>query len=372
MKIAQIAPIIERVPPKKYGGTERVVYALTEELVRRGHEVTLFASGDSKTSAVLKYVYPRALREARLKDIYGNNVWSIANIASAYEMGDQFDIIHDHTGYMGVPAATLSKTPVVMTMHGPFTPEMRQIFDMFRKPHLVTISDAQRFPAPALNYAGTVYNGLAMEEYPFSEENEGYLLFVGRISMEKGVHHAIEVAQQLNMKLIIAAKLEQVDRPYFLEHVEPFLNEDIQWIGEVDEQERNRLMSKALCFLHPITWREPFGLTIIEAMACGCPVVAFDKGSIPELIRNGETGFVVQDVEGMIDAVKNIGTIDRHTCREHALESFSAKKMADGYEEIYRNLIKENEEQQRDNSKGSRGAEPLKSMEHGTLNHQRT
>jgi glycosyltransferase involved in cell wall biosynthesis len=339
MKIAQIAPIIERVPPKKYGGTERVIEALTEELVRRGHEVTLFASGDSKTTATLKSVYPRALREARLKDIYGANIWSIANIGAAYAMEDEFDIIHDHSGYLSIASANISHTPVVMTMHGPFTPEIRQVFDMFRNPHLVTISKAQSFSAPTLNYAGMVYNGLDMEDYPFSSRHEGYLLFVGRISMEKGVHNAIEVAQQLNLPLIIAAKLEQVDRPYFREYVEPFLTEDIKWIGEVSESERNQLMSKALCFLHPITWREPFGLTLIEAMACGCPVVAFDKGSIPEVVDNGVTGFVVQDIDAMIDAVKNINTIDRHTCRHYALEKFNARQMADGYEEIYRTIL---------------------------------
>lgn len=369
MKIAQIAPVIERVPPKKYGGTERVIHALTEELVRRGHEVTLFASGDSKTSAILKSVYPRALREAKLKDIYGNNIWSIANIATAYDLQDDFDIIHDHTGYLSLPAANLSKTPVVMTMHGPFTPEVRQIFDRFRKPHLVTISNSQSFPAPALNYAGTVYNGLEMEDYPFSDTHDGYLLFVGRISMEKGVHHAIEVAQQLNMKLIIAAKLEQVDRPYFLEHIEPFLNEDIQWIGEVTESERNHLMSKAACFLHPVTWREPFGLTLIEAMACGCPVVAFDKGSIPEIINNGKTGFVVQDVEAMIDALKNIDTIDRHACRDYALATFSAKKMADGYEEIYRKILTEHGSNPK---KPARKGEQVRVMEPGDVNYTRT
>lgn len=371
MKIAQIAPIIERVPPKKYGGTERVIHALVEELVRRGHEVTLFASGDSKTSAVLKSVYPRSLREARLKDIYGSNIWSVANIGTAYSMQEEFDIIHDHIGYLSLPPANTSRTPVVMTMHGPFTPETRQIFNLFRNPHLVTISKAQSYSAPTLNYAGMVYNGLPMEDYPFSAEHEGYLLFVGRISMEKGLHHAIEVAQQLNLPLIIAAKLEQVDRPYYREYVEPFLSEDIKWIGEVDEAERNRLMSKAMCFLHPVTWREPFGLTLIEAGACGCPVVAFDKGSIPEVVENGKTGFVVQDVEAMIDAVENITTIDRSHCREHALEKFNARQMADGYEEIYRRILSERETKKQEEY-GNKQGESIKTMERRPLDDQGT
>lgn len=339
MKIAQIAPIIERVPPKKYGGTERVVHALTEELVRRGHEVTLFASGDSITSATLRSVYPRNLREAKLKDIYGMNIWSLANIGTAYQMQDEFDIIHDHSGFLSVITANMAHIPVVMTVHGPFTPEVRQIFAKFRKPHVVTISKAQSYPAPDLHYAGTVYNGLDMSHYPFSDKHDGYLLFVGRLSEEKGVHFAIETAQQLDLPLIIAAKLDAVDKPYFHEYIEPRLSEQIRWIGEVDENTRNELMSKAMCFLHPVTWREPFGLTLIEAMACGCPVIAFDKGSIPEIIENGKTGFVVQDLETMLDAVMNVATLDRHYCREYALEHFSVKRMVDGYEEIYRTIL---------------------------------
>ncbi len=339
MKIAQIAPIIERVPPKKYGGTERVVHALTEELVKRGHEVTLFASGDSITSAKLESVYPKALREAKLSDLYGSNIFSLLNIGIAYERQAEFDIIHDHNGHLSLPTANIAETPVVFTIHGPFTLEVRKAFKTLRKPNIITISRSQSFPAPDLNYAGNVYNGLAMNHYPFSETHDDYLLFVGRISIEKGLHHAIHVAQVLDRELIIAAKLEPVDKPYFREYVEPYLSDQIRWVGEVNEEERNRLMSKALCFLHPVTWREPFGLTLIEAMACGCPIVAFDKGSIPEIVIHGETGFVVPDVETMLDAVGNIETIDRAHCREHALLNFSASKMAEGYEKIYKEIL---------------------------------
>ncbi|HEX4104501.1 MAG TPA: glycosyltransferase family 4 protein [Candidatus Paceibacterota bacterium] len=339
MRIAQIAPIIERVPPKKYGGTERVVSALTEELVRRGHEVTLFASGDSLTTATLQSVYPRNLREARLKDIYGMNIWSLMNIGTSYGRNEEFDIIHDHTGHLSLATANMSRRPVVMTEHGPFTPEVKKAYQTLRKPYIVTISRAQSAPAPDLHYAGNVHNGLPMKHYPFSEVHEGYLLFVGRIAMQKGVHFAIETAQELNLPLIIAAKLDTIDRPYFQQYVEPFLSEGIRWIGEVNEDERNALMSKALCFLHPCTWAEPFGLTLIEAMACGCPVVAFNRGSIPEIVQNRRTGFVVHTIDEMITAVENIGTIDRRRCRRHALVSFGAERMADGYEEIYRKIL---------------------------------
>ncbi len=342
MRIAQIAPLAERVPPKKYGGIERVVNALTEELVKRGHDVTLFASGDSQTSAKLVSVYPISLREAKIKDVYGSNVWTLLNLGVAYERQDSFDIIHDHNGHFGLPLANIAKTPTVITAHGPFTSENRRIYQMLRKPYLVTISDAQAVPAPGAHFAGTVYNGLPMETYPFSFDNEGYLLYVGRICMEKGTHYAIEVANALRLSLVIAAKLEPSDRQYFHEHVEPYLSEQIRWVGEVGEEERNRLMSRALCLLHPITWREPFGLTIIESMACGCPVVAFNRGSIPEIINHGKTGYIVKDAEDMIEAVVNIDKIERIECRKHALNNFSATRMADNYEKIYQKILEEN------------------------------
>lgn len=340
MKIAQIAPIIERVPPKKYGGTERVVYALTEGLVKRGHEVTLFASGDSITSAKLSAIYPRALREAKFKDLYGTNILSMLNIGTAYARQEEFDIIHDHSGTLSLATANIATTPVVMTYHGPLTPESRRIFQNLNKPYLATISDSQIVPVPSINYIGTVYNGLNMKHYPYSTKDNGYLLFVGRISMEKGVHHAIEVALYLNLPLIIAAKLDSVDIPYFNEYVGPQLSDQIQWIGEVDEVERNKLMSKALCFLHPATWKEPFGLTLIEAMACGCPVVGFNLGSVSEIVLNGKTGYVVKDIDEMIDAVAHISKINRKYCRDYVLKNFSAEKMTEDYEKIYQKVLK--------------------------------
>ncbi len=339
MKIAQIAPIVERVPPKKYGGTERVVHALTEELVRRGHEVTLFASGDSISSAKIESVYPRSLREAKLPELYGANAWTLLNIAMAYELQDEFDIIHDHMAPLSLPTANIATTPVVATMHGPFTAANRRLFQSLRGPNIVSISESQIFSAPGINHAGTVYNGLPMEHYPFEEKAGDYLLYVGRLSMEKGVHYAIEVAEQLDLPLVIAAKLDPADQAYFRNYVEPRLSERVQWIGEVDEEERNRLMAGARCFLHPVTWREPFGLTLIEAMACGCPVVAFNRGSIPEIVQTGVTGFVVEDTDSMVDAVSTIGDIDRKACREHALSKFSATAMADKYEDIYKKLV---------------------------------
>lgn len=339
MKIAQLAPLVERVPPKKYGGTERVVSALTEELVRRGHDVTLFATGDSITKAKLSSIYPRSLREMKVQNLYSRNNHSLLNIGLAYQRQDEFDIIHDHNGVLSLPTANLATTPVVMTMHGAFNRENRALYSQLKRPYQVTISKSQAFAVPHLHHADTIYNGLSMDHYPFSSEHDGYLLFVGRIAMEKGVHYAIEAAMTLHLPLIIAAKLDQKDKPYYDEYIAPYLSDQIQWVGEVDEEERNKLMSRAMCFLHPVTWREPFGLTLIEAMACGCPIVAFNKGSIPEIVKNGKTGFVVEDLDGMLDAIENIAMIERDKCRELTLAKFNVSNMTDRYEAVYQKII---------------------------------
>ncbi|MBX4205053.1 MAG: glycosyltransferase family 4 protein [Candidatus Doudnabacteria bacterium] len=346
MRIAQIAPIPERVPPKKYGGTERVIYYLTEELVKMGHDVTLFASGDSITSAKLVSVVPKALREMpNEKDIYGFNVNSLLNMGLAYSMQDQFDVIHDHNAHMGLPTANISQTPVVMTWHGPYDEEMNRYFSMLNRPYLVSISDAQAARAPGLSFVSTVYNGLPMEHYPFSPTHKGYLLYVGRIDMEKGVHISMDAAVRLNRKLVIAAKLDdqvQSIKKYFDDYIQPRLAvhpELLQWIGEVDEDTRNELMKNAMCLLHAVTWPEPFGLTLIEAMACGCPVVAFNQGSIPEVIDDGKTGFIVENLDEMVAAVKKIDRIDRAHAREYAIQTFSARRMAQGYLDVYERVI---------------------------------
>ncbi len=341
MRIGVIAPIVERVPPKKYGGTERVVHALVDELVARDHDVTLFASGDSITDAKLVSVHPRALRESNIKDLYGANHHTLLNIGAAFERQAEFDVIHDHIGPIALPTANLATTPTVSTMHGPFTPEVRQLLRSLRRPGITTISDSQYFASKDINHLGTVYNGLNMEHYEFSDKSGDYLLYVGRICLEKGTHFAIQVAQELDMPLIIAAKVDAVDQGYYESYVKPWLSARIQWIGEVDEAERNTLMAGSRCFLHPVTWREPFGLTLIEAQACGAPVVAFAKGSIPEIVEHGVTGFVVEDIEEMVEAVDKVHEIDRNACRARALTNFSAKKMTDGYIAAYQRILEQ-------------------------------
>lgn len=340
MRIAQIAPIAERVPPKKYGGTERVIDALTEELVKRGHDVTLFASGDSKTSAKLISVVPQSLREAKVADPYGLNEWTLLNIGYAYKMQEKFDIIHDHTAPTSILSAGLAHTPTVLTMHRPFTENNKVMYQTLDNVNLVAISNAQAKMGKNLNIQGMVYNGLEMNHYPFVEKPDKYLLYIGRLDLEKGVHIAIEVAQRTNMPLIIAGKLDSVWKEFYMEFVEPALEDKrIQWVGEVNEQERNELMSHAYATLHPVTWPEPFGLTMIETMACGSPLVALRQGSIPEVVQHGKTGFVVDTADEMVEAVKKLDQIDRSYCREYALKTFNASKMADAYEAIYEKIL---------------------------------
>ncbi len=339
MKIAQIAPLSERVPPPKYGGTERIVYELTEGLVKKGHDVTLFASGNSKTSGRLYSLIPKSLRELNVKNPYGLSEWNMLNVGVAYAHQSEFDIIHDHNYVISMPVANLSRTPVVHTVHGSFHEDNISLYSVLNNVNLVTISKAQQKNGRGLNILDTVYNGLSMDHYPFSRDHDGYLLVIARMSREKGIHYAIDVAEALNLPLIIGGRISANEQEYFTQMIKPRLSRKVKWVGEVGERERNILMSKALCMLHPITWPEPFGLTMIEAMACGCPVVAFKQGSISEVIDDGRTGFVVETVDEMKRAVQNIGQIRRTACRAYALDEFNAEKMIIAYESIYEKVL---------------------------------
>jgi glycosyltransferase involved in cell wall biosynthesis len=343
MKIAQIAPIIERVPPKTYGGTERVVSALTEELVRRGHDVTLFASSDSITSAHLSSVSTQSLRQAGINGEEGI-IWNLLHIGSAYEQAEAYDIIHDHSGILSLPLAQISPTPVVVTIHGSLFHHSRRVYERFQRPEFVSISRSQQKHAPNLKFFASIHNGLPMEHYPYSPSHDDYLLFVGRICPEKGVDVAIHVAKKMRKKLIIAAKVDERNKAYFTQEIEPNLTGDVQWIGEVSERARNELMSRALCFLHPARWDEPFGLTLIEALACGCPVIAFNKGAIPEIIIDGETGFIVENVDQMVQAVRDVERINRDVCRLYAVTTFNDRIMTDQYESVYHYSLAKEEE----------------------------
>lgn len=340
MRIALISPLWERVPPFRYGGIELVVKLLTDELVRRGHDVTLFASGDSITSAELVSVHEKALRLDR--SIVEAGVYEHLILSELFHNADRFDIVHSHFGFGALSFAELVKTPTVHTLHGAFTPENQKIWNHFPNQPLVSISDAQREPCPNLNYIHTVYNGIDTSVYKYNPNPDGspYLAFVGRISPEKGPIGAIEVAKATGLPLKMAGKVDAVDRKYYQEQVEPLIDgEQIQYLGEVSHEEKVKLLADATLTLFPITWREPFGLVMIESMATGTPVVGMNMGSVPEVIADGETGFVCNSLAEMIEVVPNATKLDRQTCREYVVSRFSVESMTDEYEKAYARVL---------------------------------
>ena len=339
MRIAHISPLYERVPPMLYGGTERVVSYLVEEQVRRGHEVTLFASGDSRTSAELVSPIARALRLDH--DVSDPLAPHVVLLSQVFERAEEFDLIHSHIDYLAFPFSRLVPTPTVHTLHGRLDmPQVHMVMRQFEDVPLVSISDAQRLPLDDLDlaWAGTVYHGLPMEDYPFGRGGS-YLAFLGRISPEKRPDLAIAVAKRAGIPLKIAAKVDPVDRPYFEREIEPLLGDPlIQFVGEIGEADKPGFLGEALGLLFPIDWPEPFGLVMIEAMACGTPVIARRCGSVPEVITPGRTGFIADSVDEIVQAVKRLDRIDRMACRREAEARFSVTQMVDGYEAIYEKL----------------------------------
>ena len=339
MRIAHISPLYERVPPMLYGGTERVVSYLVEEQVRRGHEVTLFASGDSRTSADLVSPIARALRLDH--DISDPLAPHVVLLSQVFERAEEFDLIHSHIDYLAFPFSRLVPTPTVHTLHGRLDmPQVHMVMRQFEDVPLVSISDAQRRPLDDLDlaWAGTVYHGLPMEDYPIGRGGD-YLAFLGRISPEKRPDLAIGVAKRAGIPLKIAAKVDPVDRPYFEREIEPLLGDPlIQFVGEIGEADKPGFLGEALGLLFPIDWPEPFGLVMIEAMACGTPVIARRCGSVPEVITPGRTGFIADSVDEIVQAVKRLDHIDRMACRREAETRFSVTQMVDAYEAIYEKL----------------------------------
>ncbi|WP_375469757.1 glycosyltransferase family 4 protein [uncultured Nostoc sp.] len=342
MRIAQVAPLWERVPPPAYGGVELVVGLLTDELVRRGHEVTLFASGDSISLAKLTSVHPRALRLDRTIKDY--SVYEMLNLASVYERAEEFDIIHSHVGHGTLAYANLVTTPTVHTLHGIFTPDNEKIFSFGKKQPYVNISDAQREPRLGLNYLATVYNGIDVSSYEFhaQPENPPYLAFLGRMSPEKGAHLAIEIAKETGWHLKMAGKVDVVDVEYFEKEIKPHIDgKQIEYLGEANHIQKNALMGGAVATLFPITWREPFGLVMVESMASGTPVIAIKLGSTEEVISHGKTGFLCNNIQECISAIDQVTELDRYACRQHVENIFSVKHMTDGYEAVYQQVIAE-------------------------------
>jgi glycosyltransferase involved in cell wall biosynthesis len=328
MRIAQIAPLAESVPPKLYGGTERVVAWLVEELVDLGHDVTLFASGDSKTSAKLMPVWPRALRLGRPHS--DPMVAQTALLEAVANHARNFDVIHSHIDWIHLPLLSRLEVPIVTTCHGRLDlPGLSGVARSFPDAHFVSISDNQRVPLPAANWLGTVYHGLPVDSLNPSFERGSYLAFLGRLSAEKGPEAAMRIARAVGLPLHIAAKVPRSERRYFKNKLEPQIDgEQVCLIGEVNDEAKEKFLAGAAALLFPIDWPEPFGLVMIEAMACGTPVIAFRCGSVPEVIEDGVTGFVVDTEAEAIQAIKRVGELDRRKVRSRFEERFTAKRMA--------------------------------------------
>ncbi|MEY9178799.1 glycosyltransferase involved in cell wall biosynthesis [Bradyrhizobium sp. USDA 326] len=339
MRIAQLAPLAESVPPKLYGGTERVIAWLVDELVDRGHDVTLFASGDSSTKAKLHAVWPRALRLGR-RGVDPNAACALL-IEAIGERAREFDVIHSHVDWLPLPVLSRTGVPFLTTMHGRLDlPGLPDVIGTFPKAPFVSISDNQRRPLPDANWIATILHGLPKDLFRPSYEAGAYLAFLGRLTAEKGPEAAIRIARAARMPLRIAAKIPRAETAYFKRKLEPEIDgEKVQLIGEVDESRKQPFLAGAAALLFPIDWPEPFGLVMIEAMACGTPVIAYRSGSVPEVVEHGVTGFIVDDEEQAIEAVKEARRLDRSTIRARFEERFVASRMARQYEESYRVLV---------------------------------
>jgi len=339
MKIAQIAPLVESVPPTLYGGTERVVSWLTEELINQGHDVTLFASGDSCTAAHLVPVVERALRlDDRVRDCLPYNFIMLDQVA---ERAREFDVLHFHIDFMHYPMFRDMPNRTLTTLHGRLDlPDLQPIYKAFPHMPLISISDHQRLPMPPVNWMGTVYHGLPPNLFRGTTKHEGYLAFLGRISPEKRPDRAIAIAKATGIPLKIAAKVDAVDRKYFETQIKPLMDSPlIEFIGEIGETQKQEFLGNARALLFPIDWPEPFGLVMIEAMACGTPVIAFRCGSVPEVMDDGVTGFVVDTMDDAIAAVGRVDDLSRTGVRKRFEERFTAPVMAKQYVEIYKKLM---------------------------------
>lgn len=332
MRIAQFAPLFEAVPPPGYGGTERVVFWLTEELVRQGHDVTLFASADSRTSAKLVPGCAKALRQCTNITAY-----HILMLELLRKQRDEFDVVHFHVDYIHFPLMREWGLAHITTLHGRLdAPELLSFYGEFCEAPLVSISNAQRVPLPAANWAGTVYHGLPPDLLKFCPQPGSYLAFIGRMSPEKRPDRAIEIATRTGMELRIAAKVDPADKHYFESQIRPLLDRpNIHFIGEIGDHQKGDFLGNAWACLAPIDWPEPFGLNLIEAMACGTPTIAFCCGSVPEVIEDGTSGIIVGSVDEAVDAVRRVRSISRQGCRNAFERRFTAKRMADDYLGIY-------------------------------------
>ncbi len=334
MKVGILAPIAWRTPPLKYGPWEQVASNITEGLVKKGVDVTLFATGNSHTDGKLQYVSSTAYAEDKSLD---PKVWECLHISNVMEQASKFDIIHNNFDFLPLTYSRLIKTPIVTTIHG-FS--SKQIIPVYKKynsnNHYVSISNSDR--SPELDYTATVYNGIDSKDFTFNSNPKDYLLFFGRIHPDKGTWESIQIAKKAKKKLIISGLIQ--DEAYFEEKIKPFVNDkDIVYVGNSGPKERDRLLGEAFTLLHPISFDEPFGLSVAEAMFCGTPVVAFNRGSMPELIDHTKTGFLVNNVEEAVESLNKIDSINRKHCRQWALSKFSLEKMVEGYLDVYKQIL---------------------------------
>jgi glycosyltransferase involved in cell wall biosynthesis len=339
MRIAQVAPLYESVPPKYYGGTERVVSYLTEELVRQGHDVTLFASGDSHTTARLVPCCRHALRlDSHCVDPLPHHFLMLEKL---FRDAARFDVIHFHIDYLHYLLSRRHNVPHVTTLHGRLDiPDLAPLYDEFREVPLVSISDAQRGPLAGANWQATVYHGLPLDLYAFREQPGDYLAFLGRISPEKRVDRAIEIARRTGMRLKIAAKVDKVDRAYFVQQIEPLFSDPlVEFVGEIGESDKNEFLGNAYALVFPIDWPEPFGLVMIESMACGTPVIAARCGSVPEVVENGLSGFIYDTIDEAVAAVHLVFKLSRRECRDTFEKRFNVSRMASDYATIYQRIV---------------------------------
>ena len=334
MRIAVLSPISWRTPPLHYGPWESVVSLLTEELVQMGLDVTLFATGDSRTSGKLVAVCPRPYSEDSAVD---PKVAECLHISEIFERAAEFDVIHNNFDFLPLSYSGLVEAPVVTTIHGFSSPKIMPVYRKYNaRSHYVAISESDK--SPELDYIATIHHGIDVAQFPFSGTNGEYLLFFGRIHPHKGVYEAIQVAQRAGIKLVIAGIIQ--DQDYFANQVEPHIDgTTVEYLGSVGPDQRADVLGHALALLHLISFDEPFGLSLIESMACGTPVIAFDRGSMPEIIRDGETGYIVDDIEGAINAVATVGTIDRSICRADVERRFTSTRMARDYVRVYEDIL---------------------------------
>jgi glycosyltransferase involved in cell wall biosynthesis len=339
MRIAQVAPLYEPVPPRGYGGTERVVSWLTEELVRQGHEVTLFASGDSLTRARLVPVCPVSLRtNSSCRDTLAHHILLLEQVR---QQRDQFDVVHYHIDYLHFPLSRQIDVPQITTLHGRLDlPDLRPLYREFADMPVVSISFSQRDPLPQANWVGNVYHGLPADSLPFHEGPGEYLAFIGRISPEKRPDRAIEIATRVGMRLKIAAKVDAVDRRYFEHTVCPLLKRpNIEFIGEIGDDAKSEFLGNAIASIAPIDWPEPFGLNMVEAMACGTPTIAFGHGSVPEIIEDGVSGIIVHTVDEAVEAIRQASVMSRRAVRACFNSRFTATRMVSDYLSIYEGIL---------------------------------